>query len=169
MGAARPFLISSFAKTTVCSAAAARLSLGTQAQGTASLPLPHSHTDHQGSATSSWELKSHFFFQEESLGPEQHCNRCLNHFSPAHSVIPLKAHAFHFPTTDGSIWLSPRLFSHFLSKGFQAGFSFSVCGRSAQERSSPSRRPWQGDPSSSLPQEELQAEGAAGPLKGRTS
>lgn len=30
--------------------------------------------------------------------PEQHCNSCLKHFFPAYSVIPLKAHAFLFPT-----------------------------------------------------------------------
>lgn len=132
MGAARQFFMSNFAKTTVCTAAPAGLSVVTQAQGTArhSFPELHSHTNHHGSPRSSWELKSHFLFQVESLGPEQHCSRCLKHFFPAYSVIPLKAHAFHFPTNHRwEIWLSPDLFSHFLTKDFQAGFSSSICGR----------------------------------------
>lgn len=95
MGAARRF----FAKTTVCSAAPARLSVVTQAQGTAShgFPVLHSHTNHQGSSRSSWELKSHFFFHQESLDPEQHYNRCLNHFFPAYSVIPVKTSCISLP------------------------------------------------------------------------
>lgn len=147
MGAARRF----FAKTTVCSAAPARLSVVTQAQGTAShgFPVLHSHTNHQGSSRSSWELKSHFFFHEESLDPEQHYNRCLNHFFPAYSVIPLKTHAFHFLTNHRWEHLAFSSFIFSLSyQRFPGWFFFQCLCRSPRE----SRRLWQGDPSSSLTQ-----------------
>lgn len=59
------------------------------------LPLKTLTTEAPQQASHNSKVMS--LFNWKAWHPKQHCNRCLNHFFPALVVIPLKAHAFHFP------------------------------------------------------------------------
>lgn len=165
MGAARRCFVSNSAKTTVCTAAPARLSVGTQ--GTAPLCSTHTQTIKPHPFQLLGAQKS-FLLPGEKL--EQHCNSCLKHFFPAYSVIPLKAHAFHFPTNHRweHLAFSSFIFSSLFSPKVSRPVFLSVSvadphGRGALPPGEPGRV------TPAPPSPELQAEEAAGPVKARTS